>query len=143
MKSSVERECYRLVQVIAVTKYPSCVRCGEPSTCGHHIFSRRNNATAFDPDAVLGMCAECHVWAHSYPGAGLRLAQTIIGIKEYNRLAKKSMEVCRYRAADFREIRQRLREELKGAENLNGNKIPGTEKLRQVRFGEHLLGNIQ
>ena len=116
MKSSVERECFRLVQVIAVTKYPNCVRCGAPSTCGHHIFSRSRNATAFDPAAVLGLCAECHAWAHQYPGAGLRLAQTIVGIKEYNRLAKKSMAICRYRASDFREIRQRLREELKEQE---------------------------
>lgn len=122
MKSSSEHECYRLIQQIAVTKHPFCVRCGAPSTCGHHIFTRSRPGTAFDPDAVIGMCAECHTWAHRYPSRAILLAQVVIGIKEYNLLTRKSIEVCRYRASDYREIRQRLRGILKQTEGeLNAN----------------------
>lgn len=122
MKSSVEQECYRLVQQIAVTKHPVCVRCGDPSTCGHHIFTRSRPGTTFDPDAVIGMCAECHAWAHRWPNYAILVAQSVIGITKYYRLEKKSREVCRYRVSDFREIRQRLREILKQTErDLNAN----------------------
>jgi hypothetical protein len=62
MKSSVERDCYRLVQMIVVERNPICQR----------------------------------------PGC-------------WDELLKLRVKVCRFRPADFREIRQGLRMMLKGA----------------------------
>lgn len=63
---SAKDDCYKLIQQIAVLKDPFCVHgCGRRSSCGHHVFKRDRLATAFDPDLVVGLCAQCHTgWAH-------------------------------------------------------------------------------
>jgi hypothetical protein len=109
MKSSVEKECFALIQEIAVKRHPRCKRCGDPSQCGHHIFTRSRPATAFLPEAVIGLCAECHDWIERHPDFGAALAVSILGREEYDHLSALSRVVCRYRAADYREIRDGLR----------------------------------
>ena len=115
MKSSVERDCYRLLQQIVVERDKVCVRCLEnPSACGHHIFTRSRPVTAFLPEAVIGLCTDCHNWAQRNPNLAAMLAISVLGERKYEKLARLSLEVRRYRPADFREIRQGLRMELKG-----------------------------
>jgi len=109
MRSSVEQECFRLIQQIAVTQHPFCVRCDQPATCGHHIYTRSRPATAFLPDAVLGVCAECHEWIERNPEEAIALAISIIGRKRYEMLEWLSYTVCRFRKQDYRDIRQELR----------------------------------
>jgi len=116
MRSSVEQECFRLIQQIAVTQHPFCVRCGQPSTCGHHIYTRSRPATAFDPEAVLGVCVICHDHIERHPEEGTQLAINVIGWGKYVFLEGKSRNYCGYRIEDFREIRQGLRQRLKEME---------------------------
>jgi hypothetical protein len=58
-----EKECFKLIQQIALLQDPYCITCGKPSTAGHHLYGR-GLAVAFNPECVRGMCVECHDYAH-------------------------------------------------------------------------------
>jgi hypothetical protein len=56
-KSNAERDCYKLIQAIALARDPICIipGCWRPSDCGHHLFGR-HLAAAFNPEMVRGVC---------------------------------------------------------------------------------------
>jgi 5-methylcytosine-specific restriction endonuclease McrA len=116
MKSPIEQECFRLVQQIVVARDKKCVRCGEPSSCGHHVFTRSRQATAFLPEACMGLCTECHNWIEAHPEQGVILAVSLLGRKRYDELERVSLTQCRFREADYRDIRRVLRKRLKEVE---------------------------
>ena len=63
-------ECYRLVQQIAVARDRLCrgPGCWERATAGHHLFpGSGRNSTDFNPEYVMGLCVNCHDWAHHKP----------------------------------------------------------------------------
>jgi len=70
MSSKAKDDCYKLIQMIALARdkgcqNPECSRLGE---AGHHLFKRDRLATAFDPEAVIGLCTQCHTgFAHNHP----------------------------------------------------------------------------
>ena len=110
MKSSVDNDCMRLVQQIVVERDKECVRCHiKPADCGHHIFTGSRPATRYRPDAVMGVCAECHNWLEEHPAMAREFAISFIGYENYHILERISLVTCRFRPADFREIRQGLR----------------------------------
>lgn len=69
MSSPSEKECYALIQQIAILQDPVCTKlgCWHPSDCGHHLFKRDRLATAFLPHLVRGLCDHHHKWAHRKP----------------------------------------------------------------------------
>ena len=108
--TSLEKDCDRLLQQVVVERDKVCVRCRvKPAACGHHIFTRSRPATRYRPDAVIGVCAECHNYLEEHPAIAREFAISFIGYENYNILERLSLAVCRFRAADFREIRQELR----------------------------------
>ena len=112
--TTLEKDCDRLLQQVVVERDKVCVRClDKPSTCGHHIFTRSRPATRYRPDAVIGVCAECHNYLEEHPAIARVFAISFIGYENYYDLERLSLVTCRFRAADYREIRQQLRMILK------------------------------
>ncbi|MFZ2809417.1 MAG: hypothetical protein WAZ60_23785 [Desulfosalsimonadaceae bacterium] len=112
MKSSAERDCFSLIQQIAVQKDPYCIVCGAPSSVGHHIFGR-DLAAAFDPEMVRGLCEKHHVpFAHQQPEAFKTFFMTLVG-DHYEQLERKSREVVQ--CMDFKAKRAELRELLRSS----------------------------
>lgn len=60
---SAKQDCYRLIQEIVVKRDVFCQwpSCSQRSSSGHHLFKRDRLATAFLPEAVIGLCAQHHV----------------------------------------------------------------------------------
>ena len=115
MKSAIERECYKLIQMVAVKQRPVCIWTGQPSTVGHHLFKRDRLATAFLPAAVWGMSDSQHHWAHKHPSQWKDIVIHIIGFPEYARLRTLSWTVVEN--INFEEIRNNLKKMLdKGKE---------------------------
>lgn len=109
---SAKDDCYKLVQEIAVTRDAVCLRpeCGKPADCGHHIFKRDRMATAFLPEAVVGVCTQDHTgWAHAKPKEFQAFMVGEIGDR-YHELNRLSMSVCKYQ--NYAAIRAGLRERL-------------------------------
>ena len=109
MKSAAEKECYRLIQQIAVLNDPICTRfgCWKPSVVGHHIFPRSRMATAFDPRCVLGKCDCHHKIAHSSPAQDEIQNRKRFGDEEYEALERLSWTVVP--DINFEEIRDGLK----------------------------------
>jgi len=108
--TSLEKDCDRLLQQVVVERDWVCVRCRvHPAACGHHIFTRSRPATRYRPDAVIGVCADCHNYLEEHPHEAIKLAKSFIGYENYYILERLSLVTCRFRAADYREIRQGLR----------------------------------
>ena len=110
----IEKKCFRLVQEIVCERDGVCQRCGKMPISGHHFFGRRNHSTCFDPQGMLGLCVECHAWAHSYPEMARELLRSLVGDECYTWLEALSRTVCRLKEGDFRLIAERLRKQLEG-----------------------------
>jgi len=109
---SAKDDCYKLTQEIAVARDVVCQRpeCIRPADCGHHIFKRDRMATAFLPEAVVGVCTQDHTgWAHAKPQEFKAFMVKRMG-KRYHELSRLSKTVCKYQ--DYTEIRARLGERL-------------------------------
>jgi len=65
-KKAIEKECFKLIQQIALAQDPRCICCGLPSVAGHHLFGR-GLAAAFNPEMVRGLCLLHHDLAHAMP----------------------------------------------------------------------------
>jgi ribosomal protein S27AE len=104
-----KRDCYRLFQEIVTARNGKCRRCGTTPISAHHIFHRNRMATAFLPENGIGLCAECHQWAHQKPALFRTWIMGSIGADRYEKLRRLSLETCRLRGGDFADIRDRLR----------------------------------
>jgi len=112
--TSVEKDCDRLVQQVVVERDKVCQRpgCNNPATAGHHVFGGKaaKMGVRWVPDSCLGLCVECHDgWARRHPNRVHCTLMWKVGNTRYHELYKLSLKVCRFRPADFREIRQELR----------------------------------
>ena len=118
MSSPSEKECYKLIQMVAVKQDPICILpgCCQPSMVGHHIFKRDRNATAFLPEAVRGMCIVHHDWAHHYPFQCENIWIELLGPKRYYELVRLSWTVVP--DINFEEIRDGLKKILDTGKNL-------------------------
>jgi hypothetical protein len=82
----------------------------------HHVFPRRKLGTAFEPDNGLSLCNEDHdEWARQCPQECHDILMEKIGGERYAYLEARSREVVRLRDADYRNIKNRLEEIIKGA----------------------------
>ena len=112
--NSAKDDCYSLIQEIAVARDGLCRApgCCQIATAGHHIFGRKNMATAFNPRYALGMCVDCHVpWAHKEPDQFNEWVISWMGEEEYYAALRLSNSVCKHQ--DFKQIRAALLEVLK------------------------------
>jgi len=115
--TSLEKDCDRLLQIVVVERDKVCQRpgCNNPATAGHHVFGRSAMGTRYVPDACLGLCVEDHDgWARTDRMYVLNVLCIKIGVKRFREIGEMSKKVCRFRAAEFREIRQQLRMMIKG-----------------------------
>ncbi len=111
--NAAEKKAFRLVQEIVCQRDRVCQRCGAVPISGHHVFGRRNHATAFDPDSCIALCPPCHDGpARQHPSEIHALLVSKIGIERYTHLAFLSKEVVRLRDADFKAIAIELQEKL-------------------------------
>jgi hypothetical protein len=108
---SLKAACYRLIQQVVLAQYPACRRCQKPSEVGHHIFKRDRLGTAFNPLAVVALCNACHAFVHSKPSEAKTLAKEWLG-DDYEKLQVLSRMVVQFRDADYRIIRDKLKEGL-------------------------------
>jgi hypothetical protein len=86
-------DCYRLIQEIAIGQDPFCRApgCGKRTDCGHHIFKRDRLATAFEPDAVIGLCTQHHTgFAHGKPEEFKKFMIKRLGEARYYELRRLS-----------------------------------------------------
>lgn len=115
MNSAIKKDCFSLIQEIALKERPYCLvpGCCKPSTAGHHIFTRSRLSTAFNPQAVIALCESHHAFAHSHPAEGRKMAAGIIG-PDYEALRQISLMVVRFRDSDFVRIRTILKSRLEG-----------------------------
>lgn len=105
MKSSAEKDCFRLIQEIALAQDPVCLLCPAPSQCGHHLFGR-GLAAAFNPEMVRGLCNTHHLYAHARPEGFRECMLGLIGSR-YEELEIEASRVVPW--IDFVEERARLR----------------------------------
>jgi hypothetical protein len=105
---SIERECFALMQMIAVARDILCRApgCWQSATAGHHIFGR-GAAVAFDPRYILGMCALCHVpWAHARPKEFDEWVQSWMDKHEYAEGVRLSQSIAKH--LDYKKIKETL-----------------------------------
>jgi hypothetical protein len=105
---SAKDDCFKLIQQIAIARDKVCQHpdCCTSVEVGHHIFSRSRMATAFLPEAVIGLCAWHHsTWAHGKPKAFKEFMVERIG-ERYHQLRRRSYETVKN--PDYNEIRQGL-----------------------------------
>lgn len=105
------KEAYRLIQEVVVKETPFCKRCGSPATVGHHLYKRDRMATAFLPEALWGLCTECHAWAHRNPCQLQKMVIEEIG-ERYYELLRLSHTVVKNMDLDQvkKELKKRMRE---------------------------------
>lgn len=108
-----EADCYRLIQMVALQQDPACIICGWPSEVGHHLFKRDRLATAFLPEAVRGLCNQCHRDAHNYPLLFSGTMIRMMGEDRYFELERLSWKVAKH--FDFNAKRQVLKALLRRA----------------------------
>jgi ribosomal protein S27AE len=108
-----KKKALKLFQQCVTERYPACLRCGAGPVTAHHVFSRRNETTAFNPESGLSLCADCHDgWTRLYPDEVRVMLRDLIGQERYIYLAALSEEIAHYRDADYRDIVVRLEKEL-------------------------------
>ena len=108
----IEKKCFRLVQEIVCLRDRVCRRCGATPISGHHLWSRRNHSTAFEPDSMLGLCLDCHARAHNNPKDCQALLREKIGEERYIYLEALSRETVRLREPNFKAIALDLQSKL-------------------------------
>lgn len=86
-------------------QYNGCSNHGEEA---HHIFSRRNMSTRFDPDNGILLCPECHRWAHANPETFNAVMWLDMGFI-FDGLHVKSKVVVHYKNVDLLEILEGLK----------------------------------
>ena len=101
-------DCYKLIQQIVVKrdvfcKYPSCF---SQSSAGHHLFKRDRLATAFLPEAVIGLCVDHHTPRWVEDPVFIDYLVAMMG-ERYYELQRLSYTVVRN--FDFKECRKQLR----------------------------------
>ena len=114
---AAERKCRVLWQQIVTLRDGRCLRCGHASpeggemqNVGHHPFGRNKNGSAFEPDAGLTLCPDCHDrWARRDPQDCHDLLREKIGEKRYTHLEFLSKQVVRLRPKDFSDIAAELK----------------------------------
>ena len=102
--TSAEKDCFTLIQQIAVLQDPFCILCGRPSECGHHLFGRCL-AAAFNPEMVRGLCNTHHLYAHARPEDFREYVAEVI--PRYAELEAEANRVVPW--MDFAEKRKELR----------------------------------
>ena len=102
------RECYKLIQEIAVALDPFCIHpgCNNPSVVGHHLFKRDRMATAFHVECVKGLCDQHHKVAHADPNGFTGYMIGKIGPR-YDELLRLSHTVVKN--IDFKKERDKLK----------------------------------
>lgn len=111
-----EKDCYRLIQEIAILQDPVCVVCTErKSQAGHHLFTRSRHATAFHPEAARGLCNICHQEAHEEPQWFRQIMIEEIGDRFFE-LERLSRTVCK---PDYGEVKKGLVETLNKLKEVN------------------------
>lgn len=108
MKSNAEKDCYALIQQIALIRDPRCILCPSPSQVGHHVWGR-GLAAAFHPEMVRGLCNSHHIYAHARPEGFRECMVELIGDR-YRELEAMAREIIPY--MDFQAKRRELREML-------------------------------
>lgn len=110
MKSNAEKECFALIQQIALLQDPVCIFCPQPSQVGHHLFGR-GLAAAFNREMVRGVCNSHHIYAHARPEGFKECMKGLIGDR-YEELERQAQEIIPY--MDFQAKRMELRVILAG-----------------------------
>jgi len=107
--NSTKQDCYRLIQQITLLRDPICVvpGCAFLSSAGHHLFPRARLSTAFDPQAVRGLCHQHHQWVHANPKQATLMFIKLIGVLKYGELERKSRTIMPN--FDFEETRRVLK----------------------------------
>jgi len=100
----IEKRCYDLIQEVTLRQQPRCRICSVPSEVGHHLFKRDRMATAFLPEAVWGLCNNCHTQAHAHPMLFKAVAHQTMGQRYYD-LLLLSHTTCR---PDLKKIKNDL-----------------------------------
>jgi len=103
------KECYKLIQELVTKETPFCKRCGAPATVGHHLYKRDRLATAFLPEALWSLCAECHNWVHRNPYPFQVMVINEIG-ERYYELLRLSHTVVKN--MDFDQVKKELKKRL-------------------------------
>lgn len=104
---AIKHECYSLVQAVTLKRHPVCRMCGNPSVVGHHQFGRSRQGTAYNPDALIALCMDCHAYAHSKPMLFKAVAKELLG-ERYGELEALSRMTVQLRAEEYRKIKALL-----------------------------------
>lgn len=92
-KRARKKDCFTLIQQIAVLQDPRCIVCYAPTVCGHHVFGR-GLAAAFNPEVVRGVCLAHHNYAHALPDSFREFMEGFWGGRErYEELKRQSSEI--------------------------------------------------
>ena len=110
--NNLKSECYALVQAVVCARDIFCRApgCCNLATAAHHLYKRDRMATAFNPRYVIGLCNDCHSWAHAEPDEFREWVISWMGADEYEYGHQLSLTVARH--VDFEGIREQLRVEL-------------------------------
>jgi hypothetical protein len=107
--NALKHDCDSLIQEIAAKKHPICQMplCGKPMSAGHHLFGRKNQATRFNPQAVLSLCLTHHAYAHSHPVSFRGIVKELL-VDDFDALEAMSGMTVQFRDADYKRIKEAL-----------------------------------
>jgi hypothetical protein len=104
------KDCYRLIQQIVTKRdvfcqYPGCYR---RSSSGHHLFKRDRLATAFLPEAVIGLCVDHHMPQFVSSRMFKDYIATMMGGTRYEDLERLSNTIVMADEFDFKACKKHL-----------------------------------
>ena len=105
----IKKECYALLQQIVKKRDILCYgpACESLVTSGHHMYSRSDMATCFDPRYTISLCVDCHSWAHKKPAQFREWIISWMGEDEYYFGLRKSNSTVKNQ--NYIEIREGLK----------------------------------
>lgn len=121
MKIRIDKRDQVFSKLIRLRSRWNCDRCGRYFPQGHglqcsHFFSRRHQATRYDPDNAAAHCFTCHQQLGENPVAFAAWIRGYLGDVRYEALQERHRRIVKRTKADAEALYQHLKGELKALE---------------------------
>ena len=117
-KKTVRRACDKIWAEIIRLLYPTCVKCGKPTTEAHHIIGRNALSIRFDLENGIGLCSYCHKFSpFSFHNSGatpenLNVVYSVRDKETLEKLRQKADRITKWNLKDYLDIEINLKAQL-------------------------------
>lgn len=121
MKIRIDKRDTVFSKLIRLRARFNCEKCGRYFPQGHglqcsHFFSRRHQATRYDPDNACAHCFTCHQRLGENPMEFSAWIRSYLGDARYEMLQERHRRIVKRTKADSESLYQHLKEQLRTLE---------------------------